>query len=100
MQEFSARLHDELISLINTPASTNDPPTGSMHLGGIRTRVTTSHAESSDLTTILSLQKKEDFHTLSGEISTNIIYNTTEPNPTEKHTQDLRLFRCELSKVA
>jgi len=43
----------QLISLITTPARTNDPPTGSMHLGGIPTRVTTSHAKSSDLTSAL-----------------------------------------------
>jgi len=39
----------------------------------------------------LSLEKKR------GETSTNIIYNTTPP---KTHKQDLRLFRCELSKVA
>jgi len=40
----------QLISLINTPARTNDLPTGSMHPGGILSRVTASHTESSDLT--------------------------------------------------
>jgi len=51
-----------------------------MHLGGIQTRVTTSHAESPDLTTTLSLQKKEDFSPHREEISMKILTNTpTEP---------------------
>jgi len=80
MQESPAQLHDELISLMYTPARANDPPTGSMHLGGIQTRVTISHAESPGLTTTLSLQKKEDFSPNREEISTNILTNTpTEP---------------------
>jgi len=40
---------------------TNDPPTESIYLGGIQTRVTTSRAQSSDLTIALPLQKREDF---------------------------------------
>ena len=83
MQEFPAQLHDELISLIYTPARTNDPPTGSMHLGGIQTRVTTCHAKSSDLTTALPLQKKEDFSPHREKSARTNTYNTTEPNPTE-----------------
>jgi len=63
------------------------PPTGSMHLGGIQTRVTTSHAESSDLTTALSLQKERAFLTSPQEISMNITHNTTEPNPLKPHTR-------------
>jgi len=96
MQEFPAQLHDKLISLIYTPARTNDPPMGSMHPRGIQTRVTTSHAESSDLTTTPSLQKKENFSPQREKPARNIPINTT----TETHTQDLRLFCCELSKVA
>ena len=87
----------QLISLIITPARTNDPPTGSMHLGGIQTRITTSHAESSDLTRTLSLQKEEDFSPRREKSARTS--PTTLPNQTHQtHTQDLRLFRCELSK--
>jgi len=52
----------ELISLISTPAMTNDPPTGSMRLGGIQNLSHHfSRKKSSDLTTALPLQKKENF---------------------------------------
>jgi len=58
-----------------------------MHLGGIRTRVTTSHAESSDLTTALSLQKKEDFpprREKSARTSSTTLPNQIPPKPTYK----------------
>jgi len=78
------------------------------HLGGIQVRPTcisrkdtqpVSGEERSGsplLTRTLTDKKKKTSRLDEKEISTNVLPNTT----TETHTQDLRLFRCELSKVA
>jgi len=51
-RKFPAQLHEELISLIYTPALANDPPHEVHAPWGIQTRVTTSHTKSSDLTSL------------------------------------------------
>jgi len=74
----------QLISLIITPARTNDPPTGSMHLGGnpnpshhFSRWVIRSHDDPFPT-------KERRFLSSTREISTNILTNTTTEKTTVK----------------
>jgi len=86
--KYPARLHETSSPLIYTQPGPMSRPQGPCTSGG-------SKSESPVLTTA-SLRYKAEVFRSDGTNSTNILTNTT----TETHTQDLKLFRCELSKVA
>jgi len=67
-----------------------------MHLGEIQTRVTTSHAEVIISHTSFPYIKERDF---SPQRKGNQHEHHLQ-HYHRNHTQDLRLFRCELLKVA
>jgi len=104
-----------LIYLIYTPTMTNESthvpsevqtprgnpsPTHPYLSEGVQPPRENKRSGSPLLTRVLADKKKRDFSPQQEEISTNILSNTTTETNTETHTQDLRLFRCELSKVA
>jgi len=91
-----ARLHRELISPYLRPTRTNEPPTRSCISG-----------ESKPASSLLMLRNHQISRQLSGNKKKEIFLPRQKRNQHEHphqhyhrtHTQDLRLFRCELSKV-